>query len=63
MANKIYYDIFESDDFAEYHVSAIRSEVVNRDALCKRTPVTNPDKDIRKAIWQREADYYDAEQI
>lgn len=51
----VYYDIFETDTTIEYHVSHIKDDVINREAMSRRIQ-----KDHEKALdivacWEDEA--------
>ena len=58
MSNTVYYDIFETDTHVAYHVSAIKQEVIDRQAMSRRTTIDNPNKDKLVAEWQEDADFH-----
>jgi hypothetical protein len=61
----MYYTIFTTDTHAEYHVSGIRNEVLNRSSMSRRIKTSFTGAQVAKAIseWIREADFYKCEYV
>lgn len=73
----VYYDIFETEESAEYHISSIRAEVVERRSMCRRITfpgglpciksdtftATRPYVNEKKAEWLEDAEMYGCKHI
>ena len=54
----VYYDIFETDTTVEYHVSHIKDDVINREAMSRRIQKDNPRRDEIVQSWYENAEVW-----
>ena len=55
----VYYDIFETDTTVEYHVSHIKDDVINREAMSRRIQKDNPRRDEIVQSWYENAEVWE----
>ena len=61
--SKLYFDIFETDTHLEYHVAAERDDVLNRQAMSRRTAKDNPRSGVLVVRWLNEAEFHNCKRI
>ena len=54
----IYFDIFTTDTHIEYHVSAIKEDVRQRQSMSRRITIDNPEAGQRVVEWLNDAEFH-----